>query len=83
MKGSHLVALVGDSRVVAVATNNVYVIRGEPRLDREGASCPTLTGKAVTDGDPNRIARGFQTKLPTATGGSSRIHRHESYENGG
>lgn len=78
MKGSLLIVLVGDAHVVVEATNNVHLSRWEPRLDPEGTSCPTLAGKAVTHGDPDRIARRFQTKLPAATGGSSGSHRDES-----
>jgi hypothetical protein len=46
MKGS-LLALVGDSHVVAEATVDANVIRCEPCLDPEGASGPALTGQAV------------------------------------
>jgi hypothetical protein len=69
------VCLVRDSRVVAEATDDLHLIRFEARLHPEGASGPTLTGKAVTDGDGKRIARDFQTKLPTVTGGISSGHR--------
>jgi hypothetical protein len=55
------------------------LIRFERCLDPKGASGPTLTGKAVTDGDGKRIARDFQTKLPTVTGGFSGSHRYETY----
>jgi hypothetical protein len=58
----------------------VHLIGCEARLDREGTSGPTLAGKAMTHGDPNRIARRFQTKLLTTTGRGSRSHRRESYE---
>jgi hypothetical protein len=77
------VCLVGDSYVVAEATNDVHLIGCERRLHPEGASCPTLAGKAVTHGDHKRIARHFQTKLPTVTGGLSASHRHETYRNVG
>src|SRR5688572_22412563 len=77
------VLLVGDSHVVAEATNDVHLIRCERRLHPEGTSGPTLAGKAVTHGNHKRIARHFQTKLPTVTGGLSRSHRHETYRNVG
>ena len=70
------VLLVGDSHVVAEATNDVHLIRCERRLHPEGTSGPTLAGKAVTHGDHERIARHFQAKLPTVTGGLSGSHRH-------
>ena len=73
------VCLVGDSHVVAEATNDVHLIRCERRLQREGTSCPTLAGKAVTHGDHERIARHFQTKLPAVAGGLSGSHRRETY----
>src|SRR6266550_8666023 len=56
MEGS-LLALVGDPHVVAVASDDAHVVRGEPALDPEGASSSTLAGKAVAHGDPDRIAR--------------------------
>ena len=73
------VRLVRDSREVAEATDDLHLIRLERRLHPEGASGPTLTGEAVTDGDDKRIARDFQTKLPTVTGGFSGSHRDETY----
>jgi hypothetical protein len=42
-----------------------------------------LAGKAVTHGNHKRIARDFETKLPTVTGGISGSHRHETYPNVG
>jgi hypothetical protein len=72
------VCLVRDSRVVAEATYDLHLIRFEARLHPEGASGPTLTGKAVTDGDGKRIARDFQTKLPAVTGGISSGHGRET-----
>jgi len=72
------VCLVRDSRVVAEATDDLHLIRFKARLHPEGASGPTLTGEAVTDGDGKRIARDFQTKLPTVTGGISSAHRRET-----
>src|ERR1700675_87952 len=77
MKGP-LLALVGDPHVVAVPTDDAHVIRRAPRLDPEGASSPVLAGKAVTHGDPARIALRCQLKLPTATGGISGSHRRGS-----
>jgi hypothetical protein len=71
------VRLVRNSRVVAEATDDLHLIRFESGLHPEGASGPTLTGKAVTDGDRERIARDFQAKLPTVTGGISGGHRRE------
>jgi hypothetical protein len=65
------VRLVRDACEVVEATDDLHLIRFEPRLHPEGASGPTLTGKAVTDGDGNRVARDFQTKLPAVTGGIS------------
>src|SRR6266516_1181345 len=78
MKGSRL-ALVGGSHVVATATDDVHSIRCEPCLDPEGASSPTLAGKAVAHGDPDRIALRCQMKLPTATDGIAGSHRRGSY----
>jgi hypothetical protein len=69
------VCLVRGSRVVAEATDDLHLIRFEARLHPERASGPALAGKAVTDGDRKRIARHFQTKLPTVTGGISGGHR--------
>ena len=68
------VRLVGDPQVVAEATDDAHLIRSEPRLHPEGASGPALAGKAVTDGDRERIARRFQTELPTVAGGLSGGH---------
>jgi hypothetical protein len=76
------VRLVGDSRVVAEATDDLYLIRFEARLHPEGASCPTLAGKAVTDGDGERISRDFQTKLTTVTCGIAGRHRRETLAQG-
>jgi hypothetical protein len=72
------VRLVRDSREVAEATDDLHLICFESGLHPEGASGPTLTGKAVTDGDRERIARDFQAKLPTVTGGISGGHRRET-----
>jgi hypothetical protein len=58
-----------------MATDDVDVIRHEPRLDPEGASGPTLAGKAVAHGDPDRIALRRQMQLPAATGGLAGSHR--------
>lgn len=69
------VALVRGSDVVAVSTDDAHVIGSEPCLDPEGASGPSLAGKAVAKGDPDRISLRCQTKLPTATGGLARRHR--------
>ena len=55
------VLLVGDSQVVAEATNDLHLIRCERRLHPEGASGPTFAGEAVTHGDHEGIARYFQT----------------------
>src|SRR5687768_2166181 len=74
------VRLVRDSREVAEATDDLHLIRIERRLHPEGASGPTLTGKAVTDGNHKRIASHFQTKLPTVTGGFSGSHRYETMD---
>jgi hypothetical protein len=78
MKGS-LLALVGGSHVVAIATDDAHLIRSEPCLDPEGASSSTLAGKAMAHGDPDRIALRCQMKLPTATDGIAGSHRHGSY----
>ena len=72
------VRLVGDSREVVEATGDLYLIRLVPRLHPEGASGPTLTGKAVTDGDGERIACDFQAKLPAVTRGFTSVHRRET-----
>jgi hypothetical protein len=72
------VRLVRDSCEVAEATDDLHLIRFERRLHPEGASGPTLTGKAVTDGDGKRIARDFKAKLPTVTGGISSGHCRET-----
>jgi hypothetical protein len=72
------VCLVRDSRVVVEATDDLHLIRLESGLHPEGASGPTLAGKAVTDGDREWIARDFQAKLPTMTGGISGGHRRET-----
>jgi hypothetical protein len=72
------VCLVRDSRVVVEATDNLYLIRFESGLHPEGASGPTLAGKAVTDGHRERVARDFQAKLTTVTGGISGGHRCET-----
>ena len=69
------VRLVRDSGVVAEATDDLHLIRFEARLHPEGASGSALAGKTVTDGDCKRIARNFQTKLPTVAGGIPRGHR--------
>jgi hypothetical protein len=69
------VFLVRDSRVVAEAPDDLHLIRLESGLHPEGASGPPLAGKAVTDGHRKRIARYFQTKLATMTGGISGGHR--------
>jgi hypothetical protein len=58
------VRLVRDSREVAEATDDPYLIPFERRLHPEGAPGPMLTGKTVTDGDGKRIARDFQTSCP-------------------
>jgi hypothetical protein len=72
------VCLVRDSRVVAKATEHPHLIDSKARLHTEGASGPTLAGKTVTDGDSKRVARDFQSKLATVTGGMSVYHRGES-----
>ena len=64
-----------DSCEVAEATDDLHLIGFKRRLHPEGASGPTLTGKAVTDGDGKRIARDFQMKLAAVTGGISSGHR--------
>jgi hypothetical protein len=69
------VRLVRDSRVVAEAAGDLHLIRFESGLHPEGASGAALAGKTVADGDGERIARHFQAKLPTVTGGISGSHR--------
>src|SRR5919198_6211844 len=69
------VRLVRDARVVAEATDDLDLIRLEPRLHPEGASRPALADKAVADGDRKRLARDFQAKLATVTGGVAGRHR--------
>jgi hypothetical protein len=54
------------------------LIRLEARLHPEGASGPTLAGKAVTDGDGKRIASHFEAKLPTVACSISGSHLCES-----
>ena len=66
------------SRVVAEAAEDLHLIRLKCRLHPEGASGPPLTGKAVTDGDGQRIARDFETKLPAVASGISSDHRRET-----
>jgi hypothetical protein len=68
------VRLVGDSQVVAEASDDVHLIRCERRLHPEGASGPAFTGEAMTHRDHKRVACYFQTKLPTVTGGLSGSH---------
>ena len=72
------VRLVGDSREVVEAAVHLHLMRLEPRLHPEGAPGPTLTGKAVTDGHDERVARDFQTKLSAVTGGFTSVHRRET-----
>jgi hypothetical protein len=62
------VRLVGDTRVVAEAADDLHLIGLEPRLNPERASGSTLAGTAVADRDSERIAFDFETKLPTLTG---------------
>jgi hypothetical protein len=62
------VRLVRDARVVAEATDDLHLIRLEPRLHPERATRPALAGKAVADRHRERIARDFQTKLSAVTG---------------
>jgi hypothetical protein len=50
------------------------LLRLETRLHPEGAPGPALARKAVADGDRKRIARDFETKLTTVTGGSAGRH---------
>jgi hypothetical protein len=73
------VSLVRDSREVAVATDDLDLMRSKRRLHPEGASGSTLAGEAVTDGHHKRIAGHCQPKLPTVTGGFSGRHRRETY----
>jgi hypothetical protein len=70
-----LLALVGDARVLDVATDDADPIRLEPRLDPERTARPPLAGEAVTHRDPQRIALRPQAKLPAATRGLARRHR--------
>ena|SRR5215211_3351711 len=77
MKAS-LLALVGGSHVLGVATEDADVLRPEPGLDPEGASGSPLAGKTVAHGDPDRIALRCQMKLPTATGGITGGHRRDA-----
>ena len=72
------VRLVRDAFEVAEATDDLHLLRFERRLHPEGASRPTLTGKAVTDRNHERIAVHFQTKLPAVTRGFSGRHRCET-----
>jgi hypothetical protein len=72
------VLLVRDSCEVAKATDDLHLLRFEPRLHPEGASGPPLAGQAVTDRDCKRIALDFQTELPAVTSGFSSGHRRET-----
>jgi len=71
------VRLIRDPRVVTEAPEDLHLVRLEARLHPEGASCPTLTGKTVTDGDGKRVARDFQTKLAAVTRGLASGHRRK------
>jgi hypothetical protein len=62
------VRLVGGTRVVAEAADDLHLIGLEPRLNPEGTSGSTLAGTAVADRDSERIALDFGTKLPAGTG---------------
>jgi hypothetical protein len=73
------VRLVRDSHEVAESTDDLHLVRCERRLHPEGASRPTLAGKAVTDGDHKRVARYFQTKLATVAGRFSGGHAAKPY----
>jgi hypothetical protein len=72
------VRLVRDSWVVVEATDDLDLIRLEARLHPKGASGTALAGKAVTNGNRERIARDLQAKLATVTGGISGGHRCET-----
>jgi hypothetical protein len=72
------VRLVGDARVVAEASADLYLIGLEPRLNPEGASGPTLAGTAVADRDSERIALDFEPKLPAVTGCVPGGHHRET-----
>ncbi len=73
------VRLVRDSREVAEATEDLHLVCLERRLHPEGAPGPTLTRKAVTDGNRERIPGDFQPQLSTVTGGFPRGHDNETY----
>jgi hypothetical protein len=60
------------AREVVEAAGDLNLIRPEPRLRPERAPGPTLAVEAVADRDPERVARNFQTKLPTVTCGLTR-----------
>jgi len=70
-----LVRLVGDTRVVAEAADDLHVIGLEARLNPEGASGSTLAGTAVADRDREGIPFDFETKLPAMTGGVPSGHQ--------
>jgi hypothetical protein len=70
------VRLVGDSRVVVEAADDLHLIRCERRLHPEGASGPALAGEAVANRDDERIALNLQAKLSAMTGGLAHTHRH-------
>src|SRR5881275_3516564 len=62
------VRLVRDARVVGEATDDLHLIRLEPRLHPEGAPRPPLAGEAVADRDRERVPRDLQTKLSAVAG---------------
>ena len=70
------VCLVRGSCEVAEATEDLHLVCLERRLHPEGAPGPTLTGKAVTDGNHKRIPGDLQTQLSTVTGGFPGSHRN-------
>ena len=73
------VRLVRDPRVVAEATDDLHLIRGEGCLHSERTAGPPFARQAMTHGDDERIALHLQPKLPTVTGGLAGNHRRETY----
>jgi hypothetical protein len=61
------VRLVGDPGEVAVAPGDLHLIRPEPGLHPERATGPALAREAVADGDGERLALDFETKLSAMT----------------
>src|SRR5215204_7178093 len=77
------VGLVGRAAVVAEVTDDIHLIRLEPRLHPERAPGPALTGEAVTDRDGKRLARHLQAELPAVACSLPLRDRGGSYQASG